>query len=364
MTGPDILCRRLQNQRLSGLQFERAEQAVGWLGAVQAQDYGGAKWALAQRTGGATDAELDRLFAEGVILRTHVMRPTWHFVLPHDIRWLLQLTAPRVNAASAYYYRKLGLDEAVFRHSNHALARALEGGQQLTRTELAGVLERAGIPASGIRLAYLMMRAELDAVVCSGARQGKQFTYALLEERAPAAAVLDRDEALAELARRYFTSHGPALLQDYVWWSGLTVADARAGIEMAGPQLASEAIDGRTYWSAHFHSVAEDSAPIVHLLPNYDEYLVAYKDHSPAFDPSLFTDASAVDGVLAGHILVVDGRVMGGWRRLIDKGLVTVEVEPLAPLGGAQEEALQAEVERYAGFIGMPASLAFRRPSA
>jgi hypothetical protein len=364
MTDPDLLCRRLHNQRLSRVQFERAEEAVDWLGAVQAQDYGGAKWALAQRTGGATDVQLDRLCAEGVILRTHVMRPTWHFVLPHDIRWLLQLTAPRVNAASAYYYRKLGLDEAVFRHSNHALARALEGGQQLTRTELASVLERAGIPASGLRLAYLMMRAELDAVVCSGARRGKQFTYALLEERAPAAAVLDRDEALAELARRYFTSHGPALVQDYVWWSGLTVADARAGIEMAAPHLADEAIDGRRYWSARFDSVAEDRSPIVHLLPNYDEYLVAYKDHSPAFDPSLFTDASTADRVLAGHILVVEGRVMGGWRRLIDKGLVTVEVEPLAPLGAAQEEALQAEVERYAGFIGMPASLAFRQPSA
>ena len=364
MTGPDILCRRLYNQRLGRVQFERAEEAVDWLGAVQAQDYGGAKWALAQRIRGATDEQLDRLFAEGVILRTHVMRPTWHFVLPQDIRWLLRLTAPRVNAASAYYYRKVGLDEAVFRHSDHALARALEGGQQLTRTELARVLERAGIPASGIRLAYLMMRAELDAVVCSGARRGKQFTYALLDERAPVAAVLDHDEALAELARRYFTSHGPALLQDYVWWSGLTVADARAGVEMAASHLAAEAIDGRTYLGARGAEGAEDRSPVVHLLPNYDEYLIAYRDHTPAFDPSLFTDASAVDRVLAGHILVIDGRVMGGWRRLIEKGRVTVEVEPLAPLGAAQEEALQAEVERYAGFIGMPASLAFRQPSA
>ncbi|HEY4867185.1 MAG TPA: winged helix DNA-binding domain-containing protein [Candidatus Dormibacteraeota bacterium] len=364
MTGPDILCRRLHNQRLGRVQFARAEEAVGWLGAVQAQDYSGAKWALAQRTRGATDMQLDRLFAEGVILRTHVMRPTWHFVLPHDIRWLLQLTAPRVNAASAYYYRKVGLDEALFRHSNRALAGALEGGQQLTRTELARVLERAGIPASGIRLAYLMMRAELDAVVCSGARRGKQFTYALLDERAPVAAVLDHDEALAELARRYFTSHGPALLQDYVWWSGLTVADARAGVEMAASHLAADAIDGRTYWSARVATGAEDRSPVVHLLPNYDEYLIAYRDHTPAFDPSLFTDASAVDRVLARHILVIDGRVMGGWRRLIEKDRVTVEVEPLAPLGAAQEEALQAEVERYEGFIGMPASLVFRQPSA
>jgi hypothetical protein len=364
MIDPDILCRRLHNQRLSRVQFERVEEAVGWFGAVQAQDYGGAKWALAQRTGTATDVQLDSLFAEGVILRTHVMRPTWHFVLPHDIRWLLQLTAPRVNAASAYYYRKVELDDSVFWRSNHAQARALEGGKQLTRTELARVLERAGIQASGIRLAYLMMRAELDAVVCSGARRGKQFTYALLDERAPAAAVLDRDEALAELARRYFTSHGPALLQDYVWWSGLTVADARAGIEMAASHLVDEVMDGRRYWSARFASVGEDRSPIVHLLPNYDEYLIAYKEHSPAFDPSLFTDASAVDRVLAGHILVVAGRVMGGWRRLIEKGRVTVEVEPLAPLGAAQEEALHVEVERYSGFIGMPASLAFRQPSA
>jgi hypothetical protein len=291
------------------------------------------------------------------------MRPTWHFVLPHDIRWLLKLTAPRVNAASAYYYRRLGLDDAVFRRSNHALARALEGGNQLTRTELARVLERAGIPASGIRLAYLMMRAELDAVVCSGARRGKQFTYALLDERAPAGPGPERDEALAELAKRYFTSHGPALLQDYVWWSGLTVAEARAGIDGAAAHLVGEVVEGRTYWSGRFGARAEERSPSVHLLPNYDEYLVAYKDHTPAFNRSLFPDATELERVLAGHSLVLDGHVMGGWRRSIEKGLVTVEVDPLAQLGAAQKEALQAEVERYAAFIGMPAGLAFRRPS-
>jgi hypothetical protein len=291
------------------------------------------------------------------------MRPTWHFVLPHDIRWLLELTAPRVNAASAYYYRRLELDDAVFRRSNRALASALEGGNQLTRTELARVLERAGIPASGTRLAYLMMRAELDAVVCSGTRRGKQFTYALLDERAPAGPGLERDEALAELARRYFTSHGPALLQDFVWWSGLTAAEARAGIENAAAHLVGEVVEGRTYWSGRSGARAGERSPIVHLLPNYDEYLVAYKDHSPAFDRSLFPDKTELERVLARHILVLDGRVMGGWRRSIEKGLVTVEVDPLAPLGPAQKEALQAEVERYAAFIGMPAALAFRQPS-
>src|SRR5688572_10872776 len=228
-----IPTQRLHNQHISQVGFRQPAEVVGWLGAVQAQDYAAAKWALALRAPGLTDADVDRALADGSILRTHVLRPTWHFVLPDDIRWMLALTAPRINALSAYYYRQMGLDDATFARSNDVLAKALQGGQQRTREELAAVLHQAGI-YNGELLAftYLMIRAELDGVVCSGARRGKQFTYALLDERAPQARQLTRDEALAELARRYFSGHGPATLADFVWWSGLTVTDARSGLEM------------------------------------------------------------------------------------------------------------------------------------
>jgi hypothetical protein len=357
VAGRDIATTRLWNQRLTGAPFEDAVDTVRWLGAAQAQDYGAAKWALAQRTAGVTDADLDRAFAAGAVLRTHVLRPTWHFVTPEDIRWLLMLTAPRVNAANAYYNRRLELDDAVFERANAAFTAALRGGVQLTRSELASVLRDAGITASGQRLAYVVMRAELDAVVTSGARRGRQFTYALLDERAPGATSLGRDEALAELTKRYFTSHGPALLRDYTGWSGLTAADARAGIEMAGPQLGQEVAGGQTYWFGTSTGTTKATVGTVHLLANFDEYLIGYQDYSPVFDESLLRGDASLRSVLYGHILVVDGQVTGGWRRTFESGQVALEVRPLARLDAAERDALEAAAARYGRFLGVPASL-------
>src|SRR5262245_11522432 len=131
----DIVQQRLSNQHLAGNPLKTVAEVVGWLGAVQAQDYAGAKWAVGQRVQGAMDATIDQAFNAGTILRTHIMRPTWHFVTPADIRWLLELTAPRVNQVNATMYRKLELDETLFARSHKAIAGALEGEQFLTRIE-------------------------------------------------------------------------------------------------------------------------------------------------------------------------------------------------------------------------------------
>ena len=283
------------------------------------------------------------------------MRPTWHFVMPADIRWMLKLTAPRVNAVSAYYYRKLELDDALFRRSNTAIGKALRGGKQLTRSELAQALKLVRIDAKGLRLAYLILRAELDAVICSGALRGKQFTYALLDERVPKFKTLERDEALAELTKRYFTSHGPALLRDYTWWSGLTMADAKAGIEMAGHELDHTTVDGKTYWFGELGETTKTKAPLIHLLPNYDEYLIAYKDRSSSIDPSLHNHLRQRDAAFNAHIIVLNGQVIGGWRRTIEKDKVTVNANPLLKLGAAENRALRLAAERYGQFLGKSA---------
>ena len=217
MSGVAIALRRHYHQRLTQNPLPGPAEVVAWLGAVQAQDYPGAKWALGLRMQDAADDIVERAFSDGAILRTHVMRPTWHFVTPADIRWMLNLTASRVNAASAYMYRQLELDDALFLRGNAVIARALQGGRQLTRVELRGALAEAGIVAEGARLSYIVMRAELDAVVCSGPWRGKQFTYALLDERAPRSRALERDQALAELTLRYFRGHGPATARDFAW---------------------------------------------------------------------------------------------------------------------------------------------------
>ncbi|MFN2546390.1 MAG: winged helix DNA-binding domain-containing protein [Myxococcales bacterium] len=261
---PDLLRVRLRNQRLVGPRCRTPAEVVGWFGAVQAQDYAAAKWALALRTRRATERDVEAAFDRRDIIRTHVLRPTWHFVLPEDLRWMLALTAPRVKQAMAFHGRWLGIDDKAISRAKARLENALAGGRQLTRAELARLLH-----ATGPKLAHLVMFAELDAVVCSGPRRGKQFTYALVDERCPPATPLDGDEALGRLAERYFRSHGPALPRDFAWWSGLTAAGARRAIDIAG----LTARDGR--WSKSW--TPSRAGPVAHFLPNFDEFLVAYK---------------------------------------------------------------------------------------
>jgi Winged helix DNA-binding domain len=351
----DIRRQRLHNQLLSQTKFTQPSQVVAWLGAVQSQDYAGAKWAVAQRTKGLTDAEIEQAFADGEILRTHVLRPTWHFVAPADIRWMLALTAPRVLMLLAYLDRQLEVDKNLIGQTNEILAKALEGGKQSTRAELAAVLQRNDIKTDGLRLGLFIMHAELDGIICSGARRGKQFTYALLEERAPQAKTLEREEALAELTKRYFRSHGPATLKDFVWWSGLTMVDARAGIDFVKSQFEQEVIERQTYWFPPSRPVRKPS-PTAFLLPNYDEYTVGYTDRSAIFDVSHTDKLVLREGILAQSTLI-DGRITGTWKRTIKKKEVVIELAPFMVPTSDQNQVIIAATQQYGKFLGLPVVL-------
>lgn len=357
----EITRRRLVNQDLAVPLLNSPAEVVHALGAVQAQDYYGAKWALAQRIqGGSTDSLVEAACSAGTILRTHVLRPTWHFVTPTDIRWALDLTAPRVNAVNAFMYRRYELDDAVFRQSGALLTRALQGGKEKTRAELAAALESGGVPTGdGVRLGLLMMRAELDGIVCSGARKGKQFTYALLAERAPQAKRWNRDEALAELTRRYFSTRGPATLHDFSWWSGLTLSDARRGMEMVKSAFESEDIGGRTSWFPPSAPPPRARAATAHLLSNYDEYFIGFRDRA-AFSQGkkkLATDQASV--VLAAHILALDGQIVGGWRRVPERNALRVELSLLTELTKAEERAVERAAKRLEEFAEQPVEMKF-----
>ncbi len=338
----DFITTRLHNHKLSSSEFKNPADVVRWLGAVQAQDFNAAKWALALRMRGATHALIEAAYNRGEILRTHLMRPTWHFVAPEDIRWLLALTAPRVNQKAGPNYRKLELDEAEFKRCNQVLKRVLKGGKHLMRTELRKALSDAGIAADDpLRISHIMFRAELDGVVCSGPMKGKQFTYALLDERVPEAPALIREEALAKLTQRYFTSHGPATLQDFVWWSGLTVADARNGVASVKSQIAELVIDEKVYWSSKVKT-AKRSGTSAYLLPAYDEYFVAYKDRQPLFVPGEMDTW----GVL-GPAVVIDGVAAGNWKRVNN----TVEFSFTRPLTKTEKYAVSTAVDRYTTYL-------------
>jgi hypothetical protein len=357
-THAGIAVRRLQTQRLTGEPFASAVDAVAWLGAVQSQDYAGAKWALGQRTLDATELDLDRLFDDGAILRTHVLRPTWHFVLPDDIRWLVDLTAPRVKARMAYYERLREIDRALVLRSHALLEATLRDSNYLTRSQLAAVFGGAGIQVAGERLGHLLMRAELDGVIVSGPRRGKQMTYALLDERAPSARRLDRDEALADLTRRYFTGHGPAQVQDFAWWADLTVADIKRGLSMVGPALAHEEINGKSYWSSPDSQAAGEGGSSLHLLSNYDEFLVAYRDRSASLDPQRGFNAGLFPhGSILAHVVILNGQVWGCWKRRHLGREIVVELGPLDVLDSKESATLQEAAWRISRFFGVPVSV-------
>lgn len=354
MTDLDIAYHRLHNQAIASPLFEKPADVVTWFGAIQAQDYLGAMWAIGLRMLQATEAAIEQAIADGEIVRTHPMRDTWHFVAAADIRWLLALLAPRKIANSAPRYRQLALDDTIFARSNAAMTEALQGGKQLTREELAAVLVQAGIATDDLRLTYLLIRAQLDGVICSGRRRSKQFTFALLDEVVPVSRTLTRDEALAELTCRYFTSHGPATAQDFAWWSGLTIADVKAGLEIARPHVVQEVINGQAYWLAPSLSPTKIATPSAYLLPSYDEYSVAYKDRSAILDAAYATQTG--NGIF-NPIIVTNGRIVGTWKRTLKRDAVVIETDLFHPLNETETHALATAVERYGRFIGKPAIL-------
>ena len=350
MTAAGAIARRLRTQKLVGRPLATPADVVRRLGAVQAQDYAGASWALAQRARShASPAAIDRAFDAGEILRTHILRPTWHFVAPEDLGWMMPLSAPRVHAFNGFVYRSYGLDSKTLTGAMRVLERTLEGRQHLTRIELAAALGRSRIAASGIRLAYIMLFAELERVVCSGPRRGRQFTYALFDDRVPRASAIPREEAVARLAERYVAGHGPATLRDFCWWSGLTQREAGRGFDALGPRVVRLDVDGLACFSTP--AAAASPPPLsAHLLPNYDEYLIAYRDRQ------LYTAAAAADGVARradpfSHHVIVNGRLAGSWSRPAKPG-AAAQVSLYERLDCARQRAVDAAVARFADWTG------------
>ena len=331
------------------------QEIVARLGAVQAQDYGAAKWGVGLRGRGLVEADVERAFNAGEIVRTHILRPTWHFVAAGDLRWLLQLTAPRVHLVNGWYYRQAGIDRGVIRRSTALIEAALRDGNYRTRTELGSTLRRGRIDTSnGTRLGYLLMRAELDGLICSGPLRGKQHTYALVEERVPRASTLRRDEALHELARRYVSTRGPATPHDFAWFSGLTVADARRAFESLGPGFETIRIDGREYRAEPAARPRPAASRAAHLLPNYDEYFIGYRDRGAFLERLRSEEAPMPTPALERHVIALGGQLVGGWKRTLSRASVTVELAVVARLQRQEHQSIARAVSAYGEFLQRP----------
>jgi hypothetical protein len=356
---PDLTKARLASQQIAGTELRTVKAVVGWMGAMQAQDYPMAKWAIGVRLSGATEKDVEAAIAAGEIVRLHLLRPTWHFVAAEDVHWLRELTAPGIRASLRFRHRELGLSADIIAKSHTAIEKALSGGSDSTREELVTALHQTGIAVDGNRASHLLMLAELDGIICSGAAKGTRPTYALMAERVPKPKPLSREEALARLAKRYFDSRGPATLQDFTWWSGLSAADAKRSLALVQADLTSETVASRTYW---FSGVARSSRTPsvrtfrtreteVRLLPAYDEYLIGYRERTAALSAENHGKAVSNNGLFK-PVVTVGGQIAGTWKREADRDGISVEIALFKKAGRSMTQMLAKASARYGGFLG------------
>lgn len=347
MKTADILKFRLHNHQLEEAKFKKPDRLLSWMGAVQAQDYPGAKWSLGLRLPGSTEAMIEQAIFEKKIVRTWLMRGTLHFVAASDVRWMLNLLAPRIISRNARRYRELELDETTLAQSNEVLKNVLQDEEELNRRELLLTLEENDISTKGQRAAYLLQRASLDGFICQGVSISNNPTYFSLDSLTKN---YKPEDALVELAKRYFTTRGPATLQDFVWWSGLLMADARDGLEGVMSDLVSEEWNGKTFWRTPHPILESDLLPTVHLLPTFDEFLISYKDRSASLATSSAQEVAV--GNRFKNTIAINGKVVGTWKRNLKNDGRIITSKLFRQLNAPENNALKMAGKRYGEFLG------------
>jgi hypothetical protein len=357
MTVRDIAYSRLINQQIVGAKCQRPSEIVALLGAVQAQDYLGAFWAIGLRSASSTEADIEQAIEARTIVRTWPMRGTLHFVASADVGWMLELLTPPIIAASRRRQQQLELDDKTLARCRASFVKALQGGRRLTRDAIYSLLEVARISTGSQRGYHILWRLAQEGIICFAAREGKQPTFALLDEWVKPAKKLKREEALAELTKRYFIGHGPATLQDFAWWSGLKISEAKAGLEMVASSLRKETSRTAIYWTSPESTARPAEVPMACLLPGFDEYLLGYTDRSAVLDPQHAQKLIPDNNGRFLSTMIMNGRVVGRWRRVLGKKAVVLTMEPFASLEKLEKEAFITAAERYSEFIGLPVTI-------
>jgi hypothetical protein len=350
---------RLINQQLVETGFQSPVEMVEWFCAVQGQEYAQTKWGLGLRLPHLKDADMEKDINDGKILRTHVLRPTWHFVSADNIRWLLTLSAPRVHIANSFMYRKMELDEKIFNRCSDIIIKILQGNNHLTRDEINQEFARNKIVAHGHRLSYIMMYAELEKIICSGIRRGNQFTYALIDERVKPAQTITDDEALSRLTAQYFKSRGPATVHDYSTWSGLALKDCKRGIETIKNKLQKITADDAEYYASDDAVFTGKPVKNICLLPVYDEYIMGYKDRSAIME--YMKSHNEKSSLKYNCMIIYDGQIIGTWKRTVKNKYIETEYDFFSTLTGVQQEKFDAAMNHFAQFNELPIEKVERR---
>ena len=353
----DIANIRIINQQIQRSKFRVVKEIVDWMGAMQAQDYAMAKWAIGLRLPNSTNQEIEAAINNAEIIRTHLLRPTWHFVSSDDIFWMLELTAPQIKATMKSRRNQLGLSETIYAKSNTIIENALRGGKHLIREDLLAELGKAKIALDENRASHLLVQAELDGIVCSGSIKGGKQTYALLDERIPRTKTFIKDEALAKLAKKYFTSHGPATLQDFTWWSGLSVSDARKAIENVKSDFIPERINSQIYWFPSEYSTPKGDEGLIFPLPAFDEFIIGYTDRRATLGEDL--NKIVISNGVFRPVIVVSGHVTGIWKRMIRKDKVSVEIGCFRKPDITTKNLIEKAFQQYGRFLEKEMEIGF-----
>lgn len=349
----EITSRRLAAQSIASSSFTRPSDVVRHLLAMQAQDLPGARWSIGLRLPGSTDETVRAALSAGEIARSWPMRGTLHLVAPEDLSWMLDIAGPRQATTSAKRRADLGISDEQVRQAGDIAVDAMVGGRHIRRDRLLHAWEEAGIPTTAQRGYHLLWTLAHQKVIVFGPDDGKQPTFALLEERLPRSRVLERDEALAEFATRYFASHGPATVRDLAWWASITLGDARKGVAAASG-LEQLELDGQTYY---FAEGLEPTASAVHALPGFDEYMLGYQDRSAALPPEFSSRIVPGNNGIFLPTIVVDGTVAGTWKRSDTTKLARIDLSEFTTLTKKSHEGFKRAIGRYGEFIGMPVEI-------
>lgn len=341
---------RLQSQHLVNQKITDIKELVQYMGAIQAQEYTMAKWAIGSRLNTATDKTIEEAFNQGNILRTHVMRPTWHFVANEDIRWMVELSSKRIISACISLGKQWEIPEKQYLKAINVIEKLLEGNNHLTKEEIKKEFEQRNIPSDIPEINRYLMRAEAEGIICSGAVKNKKQTYALIDERAPATNTLTKEEALAKLASRYFLSHSPASMNDFIWWSGLLISEAKQAVKLIEKDLIFEKFEGSEliiHRSVDYQPVLDDS---IHFLPSYDEYLISYKNRTNVLDLEHYSKAFNTYGIFY-PVLAHNGRIVGNWKKSANKKRLSVDTSLFIEIPDIKEILYEQAHKKYHSFL-------------
>jgi len=340
---------RAHNQQITVSKFKTAKEIAGWLGAIQAQDYNMAKWALGIRLPNSTEIVINNEIDSGSIIRTHLLRPTWHIVSSNDIYWIQELTAPQIKSSLKYRDRQLGLTENIFRKCYKIFEKSLRDRHHKTREELIQELINAKIDVDNNRASHIFINAEIDGIICSGKQKGGKPTYAILPEWVPIKNKTYRDEALKELALRYFTSRGPATVMDFSWWSGLSSSNSKLAIELNKPNLISETTENKTFWFVDSSNLQNPIKKEIYLLPAFDEFLISYRDRTASL-LSIDNKKTISDNGIFYPTILMRGQITGTWKRRIKGNKIILTINLFQTVNPDFSKIYSKSISRYSRF--------------